>query len=45
MRNDTDHLAVADHFLEVVLNGLLAEIISPFPGRLRESLLLALVPV
>lgn len=44
MSNDTDELAVADHFLEVVLDGLLAQIIGPLLGGLGESLLLARVP-
>lgn len=44
MGNDTDELAVADHFLEVILDGLLAQIVGPLLGGLGESLLLARVP-
>lgn len=45
MDDDADVLAVADHFLKVVLDGLLAEIIGPLLAGLCESLLLARVPV
>jgi hypothetical protein len=45
MDNDANELAVANHFLEVVLNCLLAQIVGPFLAGLGESLLLARIPV
>lgn len=43
--NDSHNSAVADHFLEVLLNGLAAKFVLPFLARLSKCLLLALVPV
>lgn len=45
MGNHTDGLAVADHFLEGILDGPLSQIISPLLGGFSESLLLACVPL
>jgi hypothetical protein len=45
MDNDANVLAVADHFLEVVLDGLLSQIVGPLLAGLCEGLLLARVPV
>lgn len=44
MGNDADGLAVPDHGLEVMVDGLLAESVGPLLVGLSESLLLALVP-
>lgn len=44
MNQDADDLAVTDHLVEVVFNGLLTEIIGPLLAGLGESLLLARVP-
>lgn len=44
MSDNSDDLAVSDHFLEVTLNGLASQIVGPFFGRLSKGLLLALVP-
>lgn len=44
MNQDTDDLAVADHLVEVVFNGLLAEIVGPLLAGLCKSLLLARIP-
>lgn len=45
VRNDADDLAVADHFLEVIFDRLLAQIVGPLLGGLGESLLLARMPL
>lgn len=45
VNQDADNLTVADHLVEVVFNGLLAEIVSPLLAGLGESLALARVPV
>lgn len=44
MSDDANNLAVSNHLLKVPLDGLLTEIILPLLRRLRERLLLALVP-
>lgn len=44
MSDDTDHLAVLDHFLEILLNRFTPELILPFLRSLGESFLLWLVP-
>lgn len=44
MHQDANNLAVADHFLEVIFNGLLSEIIGPLLGGFCEGLLLGLEP-
>jgi len=45
VNQDTDDFAVADHLVEVVFDGLLAQIVGPFLAGLGEGLLLARVPV
>lgn len=45
MNDDTNVFAIADHFLEVILNCLLSQIISPLLAGLGESLLLARIPI
>ena len=45
VRQDTDHLAVLDHLLEVVVDRLLARLVVPLLGILRESLAFRRVPV
>lgn len=44
MGNDSDGLAITNHFLEIVIDALLAEFVGPFFVGLGECLLLALVP-
>lgn len=44
MSNNTDRLAVTQHLSEVIVDGLLSELVCPFLVGLGESLLLALVP-
>lgn len=44
MSNNTDGLAITNHFLEIVIDALLAKFIGPFFVGLGECLLLALVP-
>lgn len=44
MDEDANDLAITDHFLEVIIDGLLAQIVGPFLGSLWESLLLAWIP-
>lgn len=44
MHQDANDLAVADHLVEVVLDGLLAEVVGPLLAGLGERLLLARVP-
>jgi hypothetical protein len=45
MDNDANVLAVTDHLLEAILDGLLSQIIGPLLAGLGECLLLARVPV
>lgn len=44
MYKNTNNLAVTDHFLEVIFNCFLSQIIGPLLGSLSEGLLLAAVP-
>ena len=44
MNQDADDLAVADHLVEVIFDGLLAQVIGPLLAGLGESLLLARIP-
>lgn len=44
MGDNTDVLAVTDHFLEIILNALLAQVVGPLLDGLAESLLLAGIP-
>lgn len=44
MSNYTNIFAVTDHFSEVVFNGLLSQIITPFLGGFGECLPLAFIP-
>lgn len=44
MSDNSDDLAVSNHFLKVALNGLASQIVGPFLGCLGKGLLLALVP-
>lgn len=44
MYKNTNNLAVTDHFLEVIFNSFLSQIIGPLLGSLCEGLLLAAVP-
>ena len=45
MDDDANVFAVTDHLLEVILNGLLSQVISPLLAGLSESLLLARIPI
>jgi hypothetical protein len=45
VNDDTNVFAITDHFLEVIFNCLLAQIVSPLLAGLCESLLLARIPV
>lgn len=44
MGNNSNGFAVTNHFLEIVIDALLAKFIRPFFVGLGECLLLALVP-
>lgn len=44
VNQDADDLAVSDHLVEVIFDGLLSQIIGPLLTGLSESLLLARVP-
>lgn len=44
MHQNANDLAVADHLVEVIFNGLLAQLIGPLLAGLGESLLLARIP-
>ncbi len=44
MGNNSDGFAITNHFLEIVVDALLAEFVRPFFVGLGECLLLALVP-
>jgi hypothetical protein len=45
VNQDADDLAVTDHLVEVIFDGLLAQIIGPLLAGFGESLLLARIPV
>jgi len=44
VNQDTDDFAVADHLVEVIFDGLFAQIVGPLLAGLGESLLLARIP-
>jgi len=45
VNQDANDLAVTDHLVEVIFDGLLAQVVGPLLAGLGESLLLARVPV